>query len=553
MQQEVPMALVVKAYQGGWTTDPTDVWLRARCRFRALNTLRSERVNARPSGQWSRRPRFRSPRHQACCLHMISYAVCLTVVSLLLFGCQVSLAQVYSDREPIAFIGHGALFGPDGSEIAPTGKFLVDATRWYADELSKGLNETQKTEFQRLSTDVSGIYYRDEQSQAYANAQLVDWLLDRTERADVNELRSKNNLIKKVLSQRLTGSIDVRFPSGIGEYQPDPNLLAKFLSFKTDVHPFAFTPSGGATYRDECRKAGVPIPPDFGPGSGWVSQGVIPKSDLFIVRGDDAEVLTWTSVMPAGMCIALPRYSADKKVQADGVICFGKVSSKVCFWDNQVRDGQGDAATFEFPLGSTQPFDRWGGGTDLRGAVGGICSDCHAGENPYVIHGKILGSLSDTLPTFPDQWYDPLVRNGDKSPWPENPGPMDSPGPCNGCHGSAASPSHAGRLPALSSKLPGYCGAVLRSSLGALAPPLKGSTNPPASMPQGRNAGTYACTPGLGSADPRYRPCSVKTIIDCTPEFSSVDPRRNDADFPNAYKVSCTQEMADLLMRCKLP
>lgn len=465
-------------------------------------------------------------------------------------------AQNINPNEPIAFIGHGALFGPDGAEIAPTAKFMKYATEWYIRELSGSLTSSEQSEFdslQKLSVQGASL---DEQSILLVNTRLIDWLLDRSKRKDVDGLRGKNKLLKNILRAKLTDHSDVRFPRGVEKFHADPNLLKIFDAIRkatNTVVPFGLTTNSGEAYRAECAAAGVPIPPNFGPGTGWISQGIIPRSDLFIARGDDAEVLTWSSQSPEGMCIALPRYNLDKTVEADGIICVGKATSNVCFWDNQVRDAEGDDSTFKFMLGSEQPFSKWAGGSDLRGGVGGICSDCHAGENPYIIHGKVLFPLSEKLPTFPANWYNPIVRSGDTSPWPENPGPSDAPKSCQGCHGSAATPGDAGRLPMLSSRIQGYCNAVLRSSIGALAPPLPGKVNAPPSMPQGKRAGTLACTPGLPPADPRYRRCSTDTTFDCTPIFSDSDLRRAEPDFPDAYQISCTKEMSEMLNLCKTP
>jgi hypothetical protein len=456
-------------------------------------------------------------------------------------------------QEPISYIGHGAIFGPDGSEISPTNSFLAQATKWYIDTLYKNLAPELQSEFSSVRNTVTNGLHLDEQSNLIINTSLIDWLLDRSNLKNADQIRGKNRLLKKILKNKLTDHNSVFFPRGIEAFVVQPKLLDRLAKINgvqqnINIAPFAVTTKGGELYRAECAAAGVPTPPDFGPGTGWNSQGIINKRDLIIVRGNDAEVLTWVSTNPAGMCIALPRFNLDRTVEADGVICMGKTTSKVCFWDNQIKDGEGDSAIFTFPLGSPQPFNKWAGGADLRGGVGGVCSDCHAGENPYIIHGSILESLSNTLPTFSDNWYDPIVRAGDETPWPENPGPMDSPSRCSTCHGSAELPGDAGRLPRLKGLL-GYCG-VLRSSIGALAPPLPGLTNPMAFMPQGRKAGTLACTPGLSHSDPRYRACSNETSTDCTPNFSESDPRRQQPDFPDAYRVSCSKEMADLLSQC---
>src|SRR5262249_27348653 len=157
------------------------------------------------------------------------------------------------------------------------------------------------------------------------------------------------------------------------------------------------TINSGQAYIDECRAAGVPIPPTINvmdPAGlmGWKSQGFIPTTDQFIV-GTPAEVRTYHSTSPEGMCYALPRYTdaSLSEVQLDGVICMGKVSSKVCFWDNQWKNPATNivepfffAAGTQIPIGvPAMPGEKYqAGGKEIEPGMGGICTGCHAGENP---------------------------------------------------------------------------------------------------------------------------------------------------------------------------
>jgi hypothetical protein len=480
----------------------------------------------------------------------------------------VSCAQGTSSNEPIAFIGHGAIFGPGGNEIAPTARFLGDALVWYIDELTRNLPSDKLAQFEEVRRSLLDGMSLDEQSRLIVQTRLIDWLLDRTTRGDADQIRAKINLVKWILTKQLTNHSSNQFPRGTQAFTLSAETARRLGALRNDAikdnllsNPSLFdvTVNSGEEYRKECASKGVPLPPNFGAGSGWEDRGVIPKSELFIVRGADAKVLTWTSPSPKGLCIALPRYGADKDktVGADGIICMGQESSNVCFFDNQVKGG-----TFDFPLDKPPPIEKWAGGVDLQAGVGGVCTDCHAGENPYIIHGKLLLSLAEpplSLPTTPKDRYNPIVRStdidtsGQQITWPQNTASMDAPAPCVGCHGTADTQSDAGRLPRLSSALPKYCKEVLRSSIGALMPPPRGNLNPPPSMPQGSKAGTLACTPGLPANDPRYAPCSAKTTFDCTPIFSGMDPIAKEPDFPGAYKVSCTKEMYDLLKMCEQP
>ncbi|MGI9508955.1 MAG: hypothetical protein ACR2QJ_06365 [Geminicoccaceae bacterium] len=110
------------------------------------------------------------------------------------------------------------------------------------------------------------------------------------------------------------------------------------------------------------------------------------------------------------------------------------------------------------------PIEDFGGGIELNG--GDICTECHAGENPYIIHPTTALGLPDLagLPLFADDWHEPIVAEG----WPENPGPADAPSVCSGCHTEGGP---GGRLPAVSTDLLGYCGNVYDRAVERTMPP----------------------------------------------------------------------------------
>ena len=478
----------------------------------------------------------------------------LRLVVLFLF-CVVSIAYLLIPRaaqvqtvedEPIAYVGHGAMFDKHGTELAPTIRFIRQAQEWYMADLLKRVGKKQQTQFSSLKQEMTTNLAVDEQSQLVLNSSLMDWLIDRAEIKDRERLRGKNNLLKKYLKRKLSDNPDIRTPRSSEKFQVDQKLLDRIKNspqlkisknepvrerklpvfdavwLDTERKPAAglfwnaaftgspqpdpaaantlptITTNGGLNYRNECTAAGVPVPPDFGPTSLWVDKGFIPRNELFIEAGNGAMVRVYSSSSPAGMCIALPRFFlegeddspgsgadfSDNEVDLDGVICLGQTGN-VCFWDNE-KNGVPVPA---FDLVSNVAFSDFGGGAELRATAGGVCSDCHAGENPYIIHGTVLESLDDgasALPTFAPSWHNPIVRNGDTSPWPENPGPMNSPASCVGCHGTAAAGSFAGRLPHLSPAVSGYCGSVLRAAVGTRS---FASRGPLPTMPQGDPGG----------------------------------------------------------------
>jgi hypothetical protein len=395
----------------------------------------------------------------------------------ILFMICAGLAAQEASKEPIAYIGHGAMFDQQGNEVAPTLTFIQTAQAWYLTELRRKLTVNQRALFGRFERDLSDGILLDRQSQLVLNTYLLDWLLDSGNVENGDRIRGKNNLVRFLLRMKLSENPDLYAPRN-EPFEIQPKLRGRLKTIPQrkagEEQPGrkTLTTLGGQLYREQCAMEGVPIPPDFGPGSGWVSRGLIPQSQLFIVASLGAEVLTWQSASPVGMCIALPRFdTTTDEVGLDGIICMGKVKSKVCFWDNEKNGG----IPFTFPRGSPPPFTEWGGGSELRASVGGVCTACHAGENPYIIHPATaaLGSLSGLgLPTFPNNWYDPIVTTVDAEPWPENPGPMNSPQSCRGCHFQG----FAGRFPHLSPALTasngsGYCNTILRQAINRTMPP----------------------------------------------------------------------------------
>jgi hypothetical protein len=187
------------------------------------------------------------------------------------------------------------------------------------------------------------------------------------------------------------------------------------------------------------------------------------------------EVFSYDSTNPDGVCLALPRAtSASADIELLGIICMGKATGKACFWDNQIAQQQ-------TPIKRGQPAEllkSFSGGPELDGGTGGICTSCHAGENPFVIHPRTALGMPALkgLRLKPDNFYQPLVS----SAWPQSPGPsnildgIDSVGSCSDCHNRVGS---GGRFPKLSKELPGYCGTILPNAVKRTMPP--GSPNDP--------------------------------------------------------------------------
>ncbi|MDC8016172.1 hypothetical protein [Tahibacter soli] len=415
-------------------------------------------------------------------------------------------------EEPIAYIGHGGFFEASGRQVMPTQAFVADAQAWYRADLSSRLNERKSFEFAQFERELFDGVPTHGQTRLVFEQRALEWLY-------VNSTRQKNDdrTLGKLRALDYALTFEMReSPESKDVAQGVPFVLVPPLAKKLaavraqqaqgDGGVKTATVNSGVNYTNECIAAGVPIPPSIGvmdPAglAGWKSQGFIPQALQFIVN-TPAELRTYRSMSPLGMCYALPRYSNNlmTTVALDGVICISEVTSKVCIWDNQMSGTTFSfAAGAQIPIGApnlmVDPLGRYqAGGNELLGGQGGVCTDCHAGENPYITHPKAnLGAYLwenlwqvQNLPTFAPNRYDPLVP----AAWPQNQFSQTFatvPAVCSGCHVKFS----AGRFPHLSNQLPGYCGTILPGGYNTTMPPGVPGTQVPAASAF-RNAYCFA-------------------------------------------------------------
>jgi hypothetical protein len=251
------------------------------------------------------------------------------------------------------------------------------------------------------------------------------------------------------------------------------------------------------TYELDCFNAGVPVPPPWGQWatptqSGWSWNGTLQQA--FIPPSTPlgyTDVFHYSSDSPRGTCIALPR-SNGTSIELLGVICHGVDTSKACYWDNE-------NVPWSSPPIHISQFIK-GNSPDI--ANNGTCTNCHAGENPFVIHPGSALDLTGKVPASrwnTKNWYDPLIH----ASLPQNPGPTNAIAKpltqtCNGCHsagvpestsvfwdddahvasmtaaqGSCMTCHSTQRLPELATTT-SFCGSILDKAIDMTMPP----TNP---------------------------------------------------------------------------
>lgn len=360
----------------------------------------------------------------------------------------------------IAYVGHGAIFDSSGRKLDLTPALVEQIQQSYVQAILTQANNRQRTEFEDKQRGLLAGDEWDARSKLYANAELIDWLVYEVQPADADRIAGHNKVLQGALVLEGFASDSIAAP-----FEPSVELRERFaqvgIGRDAGLHGVRVqnAMSAGAAYISECAAAGVPVPPSWGT-SGWVSRGPLTTNFL----GGAAEVFTYQSSSPAGMCIALPRKSGNT-IFVLGIICLGTNSSNACFWDNQTA-----GSSFPIPPGTVVPLSQFLGGADLQKDVGGECTSCHAGEDPYIIHPNTALGLPNLagLPLRSASWYRPLVR----ADWIQNPGPTNlfdnaGSGQCAGCHTQAG----AGRFPSVSTALEGYCNTILPMAFSQTMPP----------------------------------------------------------------------------------
>ena len=419
-----------------------------------------------------------------------AFVACLV---LLLSACAPRGPEAFKEN-PLLTVGHGAFIAPDGKQVVPDLEFVQRAQRYYIDSLIAQARERKAIAFDEARKTIDDAV----KDRVLADATYLDWLIDVVDPDNAATLRAINNALRwRYMFDlgKVEWTQDQRDWKGLGKD------IAKRLRDR-GIKIQASIAVGGGDYVKACAAAGVPVPPPVFTG-GWVNRGAIAKP--FISQGSTAEVMFFRSTNPEGACIALPRYpSGSDRANLFGLICIGKQSRNACFWDNP----RGVTFQKNVPV----PIDALVGGLDLVANGQGVCSDCHAGENPYVIHPDDPPFVGITADIMPLGWHRPLVA----ASWPQNPGPTSaldaqaSTRRCDSCHRAGS----AGRFPDASSQLPGWCGTVFGTAVGG------GATNtmPPA---------------GLGSqSDYSNHITAIRDLCKCTVRPGSVVPSAGLADNP---------------------
>lgn len=347
----------------------------------------------------------------------ITYASWLAPLSVALLGAVYALsfvaipsrdaaAQKAAHAETLAYFAHGQAFDAAGAIIRLEPARIQIEQALLAKRALALLSEDMQVEASALQLAL-GEAAQGDADRIISSAALIYWLLDHAKASLADPLRQLNaGLLFSYLEGARGFDEDPDFWRMLSER---PRQLLERSGFRW---PWELMPPPPPTqYMNDCLAAGVPVPPPWGDPQ-WLSHG-LQEPRFVTVDTPEAEVFVYRSQKPQGLCMALPR-STGTTISTLQIVCQGKVSSRVCFWDNRIRG-------VKQPIQKDQrrPISEFTGGDNITFG-GENCSDCHAGFNAFVVHpGSAVDLTQLGIDMQPSTWYSPMISPAS----PQNPGP----------------------------------------------------------------------------------------------------------------------------------
>lgn len=430
----------------------------------------------------------------------------LAPIAAVLLGAGVSIAisqgtPTDSAADPIAYVGHGAVFGANGRQVPVTAAFLRAAQDHYIARVGARATAAQAAAFAGRAQYIRDLTASDPKAELQARNRLLDAFLTQVAPPDAVILRQRTGVLRALLARpefQPEGGTAGRLPVHL-----EAQLAQVGLPAPAAAPPFALLQAREA-YMKKCAQAGVPIPPgwDQAAAKKWTRKGTLAKP--FIETSFDAGLYVYQSAKPLGVCMALTRFTNNVQsldygfYPLLGVICMGAEPKNdsngdarvdACFWDAPDRVKIGDAL----------PLSEFLSGPEFDGSKG-ICTDCHGGENAFIVHPDDPAFKNNIQNLRPKAWYRPIGLPGLLELWPLNAVPTvdilaneASAGKCNdaGCHKRNSS---GGAFPQLSTLMPGYCNTMIKTAYAETMPPL---------------------ISGDPVADPRYQAHVTKLLTAC--------------------------------------
>ena len=355
---------------------------------------------------------------------------------------------------PLLYFYHGMVLDENLQVMRPTFDNVSRVLRRFCEGLVARSADPIKLRYVQSLQDVQASMQMDEGTEVLLYVALSRWLLKTQELPQKDSLAAMLRALETWATIPSRRGIDAQFRSNV--------RLTEMLA-KSGVEAAAEAPPATTDYIEQCRQAQVPIPPDWGDPQWKFEYALDPNYSFVNDVNSIAQVWVYTETNVPGLCVGLPRLD---KLTGDiglfGILCQSKSTGKACFWDNVDRvtgERLSPEDSKNLKIAAIQD------GSMLREN----CTNCHRGENVFVIHPRTALDLSALFDTKPDvDWYSPI--SGQKT-W-GNPGPIDGlTGQCDACH----------KLPELGednntstdkSKVPAYC-RILRQVVDKTMPPFQ--------------------------------------------------------------------------------
>jgi len=394
---------------------------------------------------------------------MRMYQATLCVV-IMVFSTVKAFAQNNDELPDFATAAHHGIYDSKGNHMSPK---LGDIKAWidiHTKELSESADQNTLKRVEALRKELSQFDALDDPvlDETMLNSILLDVLMSAGKEQRPLQMIAVNRVLREIWFK------ETLKPDAFDALDLHTSLPAEIAKNSSVAQAMSIAPESlsGKDYIKSCLDLGVPAPEKWERGgSEWNPEGPVLRN--FLGLGEYTEVWTFEDNDPDGICVALPRYDDDPEnndnasTSAVGVICLGRETGNACFYD-----------TLNVPANQSLPLSDFLNGSNVNN---GVCSDCHAGENPFIAHSD--GPLDLGNRSRSPIWHKPFIR----SDFPQNPGPMNlleqinlpaDQSSCLDCHNAG----FAGRFPDIlalnqhslqrgDGPESDYCSAILRDAI----------------------------------------------------------------------------------------
>jgi len=364
-----------------------------------------------------------------------------------------SLKAAPGSGVPELYFYHGMVLDENLREIPPT----LDNISFVLRRFSEGLASRSSAESNARIVEMlrsAPMEEMDKNDELLRSVALARWLL------------KNNDYPQEASLEPMLGALEVwaSIPTQEGmdlQFRNNSRLAPMLAAMDLEIQDIPSDQSVVTDYFNECRREQVPIPPDWGHRN-WVFQSELDPNFSFVADSDSiAEVWTYVDPNVPGLCIGLPRKDvATKGIGLFGIICQSERTGKACFWDNV------DWRT-KYRLTPEQSKHMKIADIQNGSLVKENCTNCHRGENVFVIHPRTAVDLPKEFDTDPEgDWYTPISR---QKIW-GNPGPMKGMARCTGCHKLPELAANNNDLSTKPVEKSPYC-RILRQAVNKTMPP----------------------------------------------------------------------------------